>query len=123
MAVDVGGRADVAVSHPCLHILQIAAVVEQNARAAMPQLVEANMRQSAARCFPKSEIRKIRIVAADKNGVSCGMLRCIVSVHLDPHPCFFCIMQLYLICVKKADDLFSAIKAGELNRISTKILL
>ena len=38
-------------------------------------------------------------------------------------PCFFCIMQLYLTCVKKVNDLFSAIKAGELNWISTKILL
>lgn len=46
VAVDIGRRPDIGVSHPLLDFFQAASVVDEEACAAMAKLVEADMRQA-----------------------------------------------------------------------------
>ena len=55
MPVDVRRHFDVGVSHPLLHVLEREAAVEQQTRAAMPQLMEPNMRQ----LMPFQKLREV----------------------------------------------------------------
>ena len=46
MSIDVCGHLNVAMSHPFLHIFQAAAIIDEQACAAVAQLMETDMRQT-----------------------------------------------------------------------------
>ena len=92
MAVDIGGGADIRMTHPVLHVFQGEALIQQEAGAGMPQVVEPDAGQTA---FPKKVrepgghiVRQERVPIRPLENVAIGL------VALSQQPPVLCLLGL-----------------------------